>query len=85
MYQAPFSPPPQKGPGYKASAARTPPPHYIILRVVLYAHCTNNVCIERTLVTVDYEDKRKNQCTAPDKMLLFRVKIRFSTHVDLQL
>ena len=40
---------------------------------------TNGVCItvalERTLVTVDYEDKRKSQCTAPDKRLLFCVKI----------
>ena len=33
------------------------------------------MALERTLVTVDYEDKRKSQCTAPDKMLLFRVKI----------
>ena len=33
------------------------------------------VALERILVTVDYKDKRKSQCTAPDKMLLFRVKI----------
>ena len=33
------------------------------------------MALERTLVTVDYEEKRKSQCTAPDKMLLFRVKI----------
>ena len=33
------------------------------------------VAPERTLVTVEYEEKRKSQCTAPDKMLLFRVKI----------
>ena len=33
------------------------------------------VALERILVTVDYEYKRKSQCTAPDKMLLFRVKI----------
>ena len=67
----------------RAGAARTPAAHYSILRGVVYANCTNGVCIvvgltvalERTLVTVDYEDKRKSQCTAPDKMLLFRVKI----------
>ena len=33
------------------------------------------VALARTLVTVDYEDKRKSQCTVPDIMLLFRVKI----------
>ena len=32
------------------------------------------MALERTLVTMDYEDKRKSKCTAPDKML-FRVKI----------
>ena len=33
------------------------------------------VARERTLVMVEYEEKRKSQYTAPDKMLLFRVKI----------
>ena len=44
---------------------------------------TNCVCIvvgvtvalERTLVMVDYEDKRKSRCIAPDEMLVFHVKI----------
>ena len=44
----------------------------------------NGVCIvvgltvalgKNPKVTVEYEEKRKSQCTAPDKMLLFRVKI----------
>ena len=50
---------------------------------MVYAKYTNGVCIvvrltvvlERTLVSVGYEEKRKSQCTAPNKMLLFRVKI----------
>ena len=50
---------------------------------MVYAKCTKDICIvvkltvalERTLVMVEYEEKRKSQCTAPDKMLLFRVKI----------
>ena len=33
------------------------------------------VALERTLVMVKYEEKRKIQCTIPEKMLLFRVKI----------
>ena len=33
------------------------------------------IVVRRTLVTVEYEEKRKSQCTAPDKMLLFRVEI----------
>ena len=56
------------------------------------------MALERTLVTGG--KKKKSQCTGPDKMLLFRVKIiivvssvaalgqkkqQFSTHVDLQL
>ena len=67
----------------RAGAARTPAAHCIILRCVVYAKCANGVCIvvgltvslERTLVTVDYEEKRKSQYAAPDKTLLFRVKI----------
>ena len=59
------------------------------------------MALERTLVTVAYEEKRKSQCTAPDKMLLLRVKIivvtlcvaalgrlkkkEESTHAELQL
>ena len=37
----------------------------------------SSVALERTLylVTVEYKEKRKSQCTAPDKMLLFHVKI----------
>ena len=50
---------------------------------MVYAKCTNGVCIvveltvalERTVVTMEYEEKRKSQYTGPDKMLLFRVKI----------
>ena len=56
--------------------------HYIIPRGVVYAKCTSGVCIvvrlttalERTPVMVDYEKKRKSQCTAPDKMVLFCVE-----------
>ena len=33
------------------------------------------VSLERTLIMVEYEDKRKGHCTALDKMLLFRVTI----------
>ena len=50
------------------------------MKGVVYAKCTIGVCIltvvlQRTLVTVEYEEKRKSQCTAPDKMPLFRVKV----------
>ena len=31
--------------------------------------------LERILVKVEYKEKRKRQCVAPDKMLLFRVEI----------
>ena len=49
---------------------------------MVYAKCTNGICtvvrlavvFERTPVTVEYEEKSKSHCTAPDKMLLFRVK-----------
>ena len=67
----------------RAGVAQTPAAHYSILRGVVYANCTNGICIvagltvalDRTLVMVDYEDKRKSQCTVPDKILLFHVKI----------
>ena len=60
-----------------------PAAHYIIPRVWFMQKCTNGVCIvvrqtvalERTLVTVEYEEKRMGQCTAPDKMLQFCVEI----------
>ena len=67
-----------------SSAVRTPATHYIIPRgVVSYATCTNGVCVifgliaalGRTLVTVEYEEKRTSQCIAQDKMLLFHVEI----------
>ena len=33
------------------------------------------MALERTLVMVKYEEKRKSHCTAPDKMLLLCVEI----------
>ena len=59
------------------ATAQTPTTHHIIPRGVVYAKCTNGVCIVVGLtVTLERtEEKRKSQCAAPDKMLLFRVKI----------
>ena len=65
-----------------------PAAHYIIPWDVVYAKCTNGVCIvvrltvalERTLVTVKYKEKRKSQCTALHKILLFCVEIIVVAH-----
>ena len=61
----------------------TPAAHYIILRgvVKVYANDVCNVDLVGPTValdrTVEYEEKRNSQYTAPDKklMLLFRVNI----------
>ena len=47
--------------------AQTPAAHYIIPRGMVYSRCTNGTCtvvrltvaLERTLVTVDYEDLKE--------------------------
>ena len=57
-------------------------PRLHITSRVIYAKCTNGICIvvwqtvalERTLVTVEYEEKKNSQCTALDKMMLFHVE-----------
>ena len=51
----------------------------------MYARCTctNGICIvgrltvalEITLVTVEYKEKRKSQCTDPDRIMLFLAEI----------
>ena len=46
----------------------------------IYWRCANpgsTYIVLRDMVYAKYEDKRKSQCTAPDKMLLFHVKIIF--------